>query len=114
MNKNEHDFGTLDLENIIKEFSKEKNAEQMNEPEMKFQTADLEEMLTEVEEEMAAQQPEPEAEPETEEVLELEQTVEFLAGQYGAPVEAVRESLTPEMLEREALRQAVVNLIVGE
>jgi hypothetical protein len=29
-------------------------------------------------------------------------------------VEAVRESLTPEMLEREALRQAVVDLIVGE
>ena len=45
---------------------------------------------------------------------QLEQTVEFLAGQYGAPVEAVRESLTPEMLEREALRQAVVDLIVGE
>ena len=45
---------------------------------------------------------------------QLEQTVEFLAGQYGAPVEAVRESLTPEMLEREALRQAVVDLILGK
>ena len=44
----------------------------------------------------------------------LENTAAFLAQQYGAPREAVKEGLTPEMLEREALRQQVVNLIVGE
>ena len=48
----------------------------------------------------------------TEEVLE--KTTLFLAEQYGAPVEAVKQALTPEMLEREALRQEVVNLIVGK
>ena len=45
---------------------------------------------------------------------DLDKTAEFLAGQYGATLEAVQEGLTREMLEREALRQAVVDLIVGE
>ena len=45
---------------------------------------------------------------------DLDKTAEFLAGQYGATLEAVKEGLTREMLEREALRQAVVDLIVGE
>lgn len=44
---------------------------------------------------------------------DLDKTAEFLAGQYGATLEAVKEGLTREMLEREALRQAVVDLIVG-
>lgn len=44
----------------------------------------------------------------------LDKTAEFLAGQYGATLEAVKEALTPEMLQREALRQAVVDLILGK
>ena len=44
----------------------------------------------------------------------LDNTAQFLAEQYGATLEAVQEALTPEMLEREALRQEVVNLIVGK
>ena len=80
MNKNEHDFGTQDLEDIIREFGEEDASAQPDDQEMNFQTVDLNEMLTEVEEEMA-QQPEPaapEAEPEMEEPQELEQTVEFV------------------------------------
>ena len=44
----------------------------------------------------------------------LSRTAVFLAEQYGATEEAVKEALTPEMLEREALRQAVVDLILGK
>jgi trigger factor len=44
----------------------------------------------------------------------LARTAAFLAEQYGATEEAVKEALTPAMLEREALRQAVVDLILGK
>ena len=42
----------------------------------------------------------------------LNKTAEFLAEQYGATAESVRDALTREMLEREALRQIVVDLIL--
>jgi len=42
----------------------------------------------------------------------LNKTAEFLGEQYGATAESVRDALTREMLEREALRQIVVDLIL--
>ncbi|MBQ4578182.1 MAG: trigger factor [Clostridia bacterium] len=44
----------------------------------------------------------------------LDKTASFLAEQYGATTESVKDALTREMLEREALRQIVVDLILGK
>jgi len=117
MNKKDHDFGTLDLENIIREFSDMDNPVKLEGEELAFRTGDLQEVIalmdgqTEEAAEPAQQPEEPVEEPEVpaEEPAAEEPPVEEKCEEEEPVPEETAEEIPEPTIRLSPIAQAAVS-----